>query len=169
MKFKPGDICITGVQQSADCYVIVETLAGELDSHVVLSVKQRTILLVTGEALYKIGEVSPPLGVAGVRELLLKKPEPPALDSEEYVRGKMRAQREAINDLPENRLRWQILADAKPGIPVGVHIGKSDDVVTFHNVIERGKKYVFVAANKKGKLHQYPLSCLCLGDQRGQT
>jgi hypothetical protein len=161
MKLRPGDICITDIQFPADCYVVMEVFEGDRVSCLVLSVKQRTILLVTGEVLHKIGEVSPALGIAGVQDIILKKPEPPGLDSEEYVRGKLRAQREAVEDAPENRARWAILADAKPGTVLGVHTRKSTDVVTFHNVLERGKKYVFAAANKKGKLHQYPLNCLC--------
>jgi hypothetical protein len=163
MKLKPGDICITDIQFPADSYVIMEVFEGDLASYLVLSVKQRTILLVSGEVLHKIGEVLPALGIAGVQEIVMKKPEPPGLDSEEYVGGKLRAQREMAEDAHENRPRWAILADAKPGTMLGVHTRRSTEFVTFHHVLERGKKYVFVAANKKGKLHQYPLNCLCLG------
>jgi len=163
MPFKPGDICITDIQYTADCYVITEPVPGDLGSYYVLSTRNRTIYIVAEKVLHKIGEVLPPLGVLAVQDLLMKKPDPPALDSPEYLKGKLRAEREEIEDRLENRARWTILADAKPGSFLGIHNRKGTEVVTFHHVLERGKRYVFLAADKKGKLCQYTLSCLCLG------
>ncbi len=163
MKLKPGDICITDPQYSADCYVIIEAFGGEFDSHAVLSLKKRTILLVTGETLHKIGEVSADLGVEGIQRILLKKPEPPSLDHPDFFNGKLRALREAAAATGEDHARWTMLARAKPGDSLPVHTRTGAVPVTFHYVLERGKKYVFVAANKEGKLLQYPLANLCTG------
>jgi hypothetical protein len=54
MPFKPGDICITDIQYTADCYVITEAVPGGLGSYYVLSTRNRTTYIVAEKVLHKI-------------------------------------------------------------------------------------------------------------------
>jgi hypothetical protein len=161
MSFQPGDICITGVEHTAQCYIILELPNAE-GHHLALDLKTRKICLVRG-GLHKIGEVSPGLGLDGVKALVFQKIAPPALDSAEYVLGKARAEYEVLHGDPDARPRWQILAAATPGTPLVVHLASGTESVMFHNVLTRGHRFVFVAADPSGKLLRYTLDCLCLG------
>lgn len=163
MQLQPGDVCVTDVRYTPSCYIVLEVLKERADSYLALNTKNREIVLIGAAGLHKIGAVLPELGVAGVKELMLQKPKPPEFDSDEYTRGNIRAHREAMFDLPENRARWLILAKANPGDSITVHNRSGSEQVTFHHVLERGKKFVFLAVSATGEFGRYPLGSLCLG------
>src|SRR5690606_3307958 len=122
-----------------------------------LSLKNNRIYLVEESQLEKIGEVLPELGVAGVEAILNRKPVLPSEDSLEVLIGRARAKREVDQGNPAHRAYWAYLATAKPGDRFHVRTSRGIEHATFHYVIERGEKYVFLAEDMKGKVLRYAL------------
>jgi hypothetical protein len=163
MKFKPGDICVDDPQFSFDCFLIKENAPARGPiQYRALSLKNNTIYIVDESRLEKIGEVLPDLGVAGVEAILNRKPTLPTVDSLEVLIGRARAKREVDHGDPAHRAYWAYLANAKPGDRLHIRTRRGIEHATFHYVIERGEKYVFLAEDMKGKLLRYYLTSLIL-------
>jgi len=161
MDFKKGDICICARGWSAGCYVITEMLPD--NGKYCCS----TLHLVTNKhyqldpaCLIKIGEASADLDVAAILASVHAPPSLPREDSEVFQFGKLRAEYEAYNVASPDAARWRLLATAKPGDMLVVSTRGRMNCVKFHNVLERGEKFVFLAEESSGKTFRYPLSSL---------
>ena len=163
MKFKPGDICVGDPQYAFDCYLIKGIHSnGTPIQYDVLSLKNNTEYYLNEDRLEKIGEVLPEIGVAGVEAILNRKPALPSEDGLEVLVGRARAKKEVEQGAPMYRHVWAFLAKAKPGDQLKVRTRSGFETVTFHHVIERGEKYVFLAGGENGKLRRFSLQSLIL-------
>jgi len=163
MKFKPGDICINAPGWPPACWLI-EALNPERPNapYHGISFINRGRYSLREEGLVKIGEIGPDLNVHQVVALLFQPPPLPAETSPEFVQGQARAQEYALIGWPEQKKFWAFLANAKPGDKILISLGKKRELVTFHYVLAKGEKYVFMAADRKGKIYRYPLDVLVL-------
>ena len=89
----------------------------------------------------------------------------PALPSEEDLEfrapvDELRAKKEVAFGSPLDRERWQILAQAKPGDVLHIRGRRGTESLTFHNVLERGEKFVFLAAKNNHKVYRFTLTSL---------
>jgi hypothetical protein len=163
MTLKPGDICINSPKSSTGCWLI-ETLRPEnaATPYVGINLHNKKRYLLRDDGLIKIGELTADLTVEKVITTLFQPKALPDDEGEKYLRGQLRAEESIYEDLPENEEYWRFLAQARPGDKMVISLGKKKEFVTFHYVLERGEKYVFLAANARGTVYRYPLDVLVL-------
>lgn len=82
--------------------------------------------------------------------------------SQAWLKGARRAAQEVELAFGEDRSRWEKLMHLKPGDKINCRVRGNFEILTFHNVTDRGYKYVFVATNNKGTTYKYPLSVVVL-------
>jgi hypothetical protein len=163
MKFKPGDICINPPSWRAGCWLIAAIMPDNYSApYDGVSLINKGRYSLREEGLVKIGEIAAELKLQQVVDLLLKPPPFPAETSPEFLEGKARAEEYAVIGWPEVKKQWAFLAQAKPGDRILISLGTKPEMVTFHHVLAKGDKYVFAAANRKGKIYRYPLDVLVL-------
>lgn len=162
MSLKVGDICIGCPGFVEGGMVVVDLFESEGKAGcTVISLSRKRLDRAFAEELLKIGELSPEMDVDRLMAALMARPPVPEATSAEFLEGKRRAEKEAAYEKNEFRAQWQRLAEARPGelLPICTRRG-THEVVTFHHVLARGQKYVFVAANRKGKIYRYPVQAL---------
>jgi hypothetical protein len=160
---KVGDICISRPQYPAARWLIAEISDRDTKFPLrAINLVNKKGYQIREDGLIKIGELSPEMSVDKVLSLLAARPPLPAEESQEYQVGRYRAEYCAQTADPESRKRWEILAKAKPGDQILIARSNGTELVTFHHVVEGGEKYVFLAANQKGRLYRYPLVALVL-------
>jgi hypothetical protein len=163
MKFKSGDICINPPGWRADCWLIESNDAGDPGSdYLGISLAKRALCTLREVGLVKIGEIAAGTTVAEIVALLLQPPPVPSETSPEYLSGSARAKDSLLICRLEEERYWDLLAKARPGDKLVISVGRRPEQVTFHNVLERGEKYVFLACDRKGKVFRYPLDCLVI-------
>lgn len=161
MTFKVGDICISEAGYPAGCWLIAEIREREPRYPLAaVSLVNKKRYQISAEGLIRIGELSPEMSVEKVVSLLAAAPPLPIETSREFKTGRYRAEYFAQIAGPDDRKRWELLAKAKPGDHLFIARHTGTETVTFHRVVEGGERYVFLAANKNGRLYRYPLSAL---------
>jgi hypothetical protein len=163
MRFKPGDICIPAPGWKSACWLIEEcnpenTQTPYYGINLVTAVR----FSLSEAGIVKIGEIGPDLNVQQVVGLLKQLPPLPAETSPEFTEGQARAQELTTIGWPDQTPYWARLAKAKPGDKLLISLGKKRELVTFYHVLAKGDKYVFSAADHKGKIFRYPLDVLVL-------
>ncbi len=158
MEFKPGDICITSPDMAFDCLLV---LSVDESAYRCISLKSQKYYRMQGDQIEKLGEVSPAMDITKAEAMAKHTPVLPAIDDLRVLTGRARAKKELVFATGENRVRWQMLADAKPGDTLAIHQSGQLQTVIFHYVLERAEKYVFLAQNRQHKLYRYVLNMLC--------
>lgn len=80
--------------------------------------------------------------------------------AEKFERGKKHAEQMVMLNVGLRKERWQMLANAKVGDQLRLNWQGRIELVTFQHVLEQGQKYVFTAANFRGKVYKWPLEVL---------
>ncbi len=161
MQFKPGDICITDPEMAFDCLLV---LSIENTGYQCISLKSQKYFWLRDDQMQKLGETMSTLDIAQAENLAKHMPVLPAIDDLRVLTGRARAKKELVSATGDDRARWQILADAKPGDTLTIHLSRRTEPVVFHFVVERGEKYVFLAEDRRNKLFRYTLEMLCPGN-----
>lgn len=158
-RFKRGDIVLSVPPFDQEVFVILDVNPDRPKNwYSAIRPDNNQRFHLSDEALIKIGEAT--------QEYLDKEgevePVKPLME-EYYLRGKMRAAREAMFASGDDAKRWTILAHAKPGDLIKVHLAGGLTELKFCYVLERGKKYVFLAEDRQGKRYKYTLHSVCPG------
>jgi hypothetical protein len=170
MELKIGDICVNAPEFTSGCWLIVDVDEQDVRfPYRVIHLVNKKMYSFGEEGLVKIGQLAVDMSLEQVRTLLSAVPPLPSVESEEYELGRLRAEYLAKATDGLTRKRWEVLARAKPGDLLLIGGRKRPEIVTFHHVLERGEKYVFLAANRTGKLYRYPLDALPVGEAPAGT
>lgn len=164
MPFQPFDIVMLRAEAGNGVYAILrpDPLSAD-ESYVMVKLDKgpfvKTYRIRAASVLARIGTLDP--------EALKLNPAQQAAPEGDWQQGQRYARfmaQEARQ--PEDRLRWGVLADLKPGDPVLLHVasrrGCRPEVHRFIEVLPNGQKYVFSAVNTKGTIYRYPLSTVAV-------
>jgi hypothetical protein len=153
-----NDIVVAAPGWRAGAYVITAVHPERpKNCYTALSLVNQKKYRLSNESVRKVGVADPDL---------LTGPSEPQPTGMAYARGKLHATAMARLCGPNgDGPRWQILADATPGAKLRITMSghRADSTggwVTFHHVLERGQRFVFLATSSGGKTYKYPLNVL---------
>jgi hypothetical protein len=162
-KYKRGDIVLGKHPYKQEVFVILHVIPIVADrQYVALRPENGKLYDLSDEHVLKIGEATEEYMACDGRI----QPEN-LVNQEEYLIGQLRAETEARSSMGDDQKRWAILANAKPGDLIRIHNRTGSEMLKFQCVLERGKKYVFLAENAAQKVFKYPLACICPGPDAG--